>query len=206
MLWQIEYENSYKSDFEVQHEKDVRMAELIKAGKVTVDLDAVAKQTSEDMEDLWKEERDKFQTASRTTQADQKNDLQSTERKLERSLTLILEQKIGNDQLFLLPQGKLNDGETLAQAAQRIVTDLCGKSIQTQLLGNAPCGFYKYKYPSASRNESVGAKVFFYRAVLKGGEVDKKTASKFEWLDRDELLLKVDKFAAYKKSLSQFII
>lgn len=206
MLWQIEYENSHKSDFEVQHEKDVRLAALTKAGKVSVDLDAVAKQTCQDMEDIWKQELAQFQSTSRITEADKKNDLQSTERKLDHPLTLITEQKIGNDKLFMLPQGKINDGETLEQAAQRLIKELCGDSIDAKIFGNAPCGFYKYKYPREARSDTVGAKVFFYRAFLNNGQVDQKTVSKFEWLDRDELMQKIDKLEAYKKSLSQFII
>lgn len=38
---------------------------------------------------------------------------------------------------------------------------MCGPDIKVQFYGNAPCGFYKYRYPKAVRGESgsVGAKV-----------------------------------------------
>lgn len=205
LLNQLEFENSYKSEFEIQNEKDVKMAELIKSGKVEVDLDAVAKQTSQDLKDMWKEERNKFQLASRTTDADKTNDTTSTNRKLAEALTLIVEQPVGDERIALLPQGRIIDGENLRQAAERIIRECCGESVQAQVYGNAPCGFYKYKYPKDVRKDCVGAKVFFYRAVLRAGHVDKKLG-KFEWLDRDELLAKVDKYGAYKKSLKQFVI
>lgn len=202
---QIEFENSYKSDFEVKHENDVKTAKLLKEGKMKMDLDAVASLTASDLMDLWKEERSKFQPASRTTKADETNDLQSIDRKLEDPLTLIVEQTLGKDKLFLLPQGKIADGETLYQAAERIIKEHCGDELQTQIYGKAPCGFYKFKYPKEIRGEKIGAKVFFYRAIWKAGKVDEKLKN-FEWLDKDELLKKVDKHRAYQKSLSQFII
>lgn len=205
LLNKLEFENSYKSEFEVQAEKDLKIAELIKSGKIEVDLDAVAKQTSQDLKDMWKDERSKFQMASRITEADKKNDTTSTNRKLEDPLTLLIEQSIGDKKIALLPQGRLQDGENLRQAAERIIKERCGDSVQTQIYGNAPCGFYKYKYPKSVRKDTIGAKVFFYRAVLKAGQVDKKLG-KFEWLDKDELLAKIDKYDEYKKSLKQFII
>lgn len=203
---QLEYENSYKSDFELREEKDVAMAQLIKEGKIKIDLDGVVtQQTALDLKDLWKAERSKFQPAPRITDADRKNDTKSTERKLENSLTLIKEQQIGNDKLFLLPQGKILNDETLRDAAQRIIKEQCGDSIQTMIYGNAPCGFYKYKYPKEVRNESVGAKVFFYRAILKSGQVEKNRGN-FEWLDKTELFDKLNNVSGYKRSLSKFII
>lgn len=202
---QVEFEHSYKSDFELREEKDVAMAQLIKQGKIKIDLDGVTQQTALDLKDMWKAELSKFQPAPRITDADQKNDTKSTERKLENSLTLLLEQQIGNDKLFLLPQGKILDDETLCDAAQRIIKERCGESIQTMIYGRAPCGFYKYKYPKEVRNESVGAKVFFYRAILKAGQVDTNRGN-FEWLDKTELFDKLNSFSGYKRSLSKFIV
>lgn len=206
LLTQIEFENSYKSDFELRNEKDKKVAELIKSGKVELDLDAVAKQSSEDLKDLWKEERSKFQLASRITEADKKNDTTSTNRKLENSLTLIVEQLIGDQKIPLLPQGSIQDGENSRQAVERIIKERCGDSVRAQIYGNAPCGFYKYKYPKNVQKDVVGARVFFYRAILRAGQVDKKIATTYEWLDKKELLAKVDKYGNYKKSLKKFII
>lgn len=202
----MEYENSYKSDFEVRHEHDEGVAKLLKAGKTKIDLDAVQNLTAQDLADLWKEEASRFQAAARTTEADKKNDLQSTERKLEDPLTLLLEQQIGKDKLFLLPQGRISNGETLYQAAQRIIHELCGDKLQTHIYGNAPCGFYKYKYPMEVRSEKIGAKVFFYRATLKSGQVDENLKKTFQWLDKTELFDKLKPHSAYTKSLHQFIM
>lgn len=202
---QLEFEHSYKSDFELREEKDVAMAQLIKEGKIKMDLDGVAQRTALDLKDLWKAELSKFQPAPRITDADRKNDTKSTERKLENSLTLLIEQQIGNDKLLLLPQGKLLNDETLCDAAQRIIKEQCGDSIQTLIYGTAPCGFYKYKYPKEVRTETVGAKVFFYRAILQSGQVDTSRGN-FEWLDKTELFDKLNQLSGYKRSLSKFIM
>lgn len=202
---QLEFENSYKSDFELREEKDIAMAKLIEEGKIKQDLDGVQQQTALDLKDLWKAELSKFQPASRTTDADRKNDTKSIERKLENSLTLLVEQQIGNDKLFLLPQGNILNNETLCDAAHRIIKERCGDRIHTMIYGKAPCGFYKYKYPKEVRNATVGAKVFFYRAILKSGQVDANCGN-FEWLDKTELFDKLNNYSSYKRSLSKFII
>lgn len=204
-MTQLEFEYSYKSDFELREEQDVSTATLLKAGKIKMDLDGVAQRTSLDLKDMWKDEHSKFQPESRTTEADKRNDLKSTERKLDHPLTLIVEQKIGKDKLFLLPQGKISNGETLYDAAQRVIKERCGDKIRTTIYGKAPCGYYKYKYPKELRSEVVGAKVFFYRAILKAGQMEEKSGS-FEWLDKSELFQRIEKYSDYKKSLSKFII
>lgn len=179
--------------------------QLLKEGKIQIDLDAVAKQTALDAMDQWKMERSKFQPAPRITDADKSNDLKSIDRKLDHSLTLLIEQQLGDNTLFLLPQGKIVDGETLYDTAQRVIKESCGDAIQATVYGKAPCGFYKYKYPKEVRGGSIGAKVFFYRAILRSGNVDAKRAN-YEWLAKDELFARVDKHSNYKKSLSKFII
>lgn len=72
----------------------------------------------------------------------------------------VLNQKIGEKSFYILPQGKREEGETLRQCADRVLKEKCGQDLKVQVFGNAPCGFYKYKYPKSVRSEdSVGAKV-----------------------------------------------
>lgn len=55
------------------------------------------------------------------------------------------------------------------QSAERILSNHFGDSITVKLYGNAPCGFYKYKYPTEVRKKSstVGAKVFLEICILR---------------------------------------
>lgn len=207
MIEQVEYEQSYKSDFELSEERDIGMAQLLKEGKLQMDLDGdVAQKTAMDLRDAWETELNKFQAAPRITDADKQNNLKSTDRKLDHSLTLMVEHEIGAQKKFILPQGKIQANETLYDAAQRIITEFCGNQIETIIYGRAPCGFYKYKYPNEVRTGTIGAKIFFYRAIVKSGEIDKKQTTNFEWLDKTELFTKIDQYKNYKKSLSKFII
>lgn len=100
---------------------DRKKAELIKKGNIDVDLDAVQLQTAQDFKDACVEELNKFEFASRTTEADKKNDLTSLERKLDKYLILLTNQQIGKNKYFLPPQGVRKDGETLRQVYRKIL-------------------------------------------------------------------------------------
>lgn len=191
------------------------IADLQQKGKLDVDMDVAIQQTAQDLKDSWKEELAQFQFSDRRTEADRTKDTRSLDRKLEETLVLLVRQQIGTEQLLLLPQGVRHEGETLRQTAERVLRERCGDQIEAIVYGNAPCGFYKYKYPKAARSESIGAKVFFYRAGYRSGSVhvsgaEAKKGNKepqqqpFEWLDRSELLGRVP--ASYSASLSQFIL
>ena len=47
------------------------------------------------------------------------------------------------------------------QAAERVLVSACGDGVEARFLGNAPCGFFKYKYNNKdpSPEQPVGAKV-----------------------------------------------
>lgn len=206
-LWQIEYENSLKSDHEVQHEKDVRQAQLLKKGEVEVDLDEISsQQTAQDKKDAYIEEFKKFEFAPRLTEDDKSDNVKSTNRKLEEILYLLVEQKLGDQKTHLvLPQGKREDGETLRQTAERVLKSACGDQLKTAFYGNAPVGFYKYKYPTNARKESVGAKVFFYRSSIQGADGHKiKDGVNYEWQDKTGLDKKLS--GSYLESVQKFLL
>lgn len=186
----------------MRDEKDKLIAQLTQKSNFD-DVDTALQQTAQDLKDAWRDELQKFQLSPRTTEADRKNNLKSTNRKLEETLILLVQQKLGNQKHLLLPQGKRQDGETMRQTAERVLKENCGDDIQVKFYGNAPCGFYKWKYPSDQRDGSVGAKLFIYRSTYtKGGINEKKT--EFEWLDKEELLGKVNK--QYAQSVSQLLL
>ncbi|KRT85689.1 hypothetical protein AMK59_1456, partial [Oryctes borbonicus] len=185
-LADVEHEKSYKSDFEIRMEKDLKQAELLKQG--TADVDIVVKQTAQDFLDSSTDELSKFKFVDRITKADKKNDQKSLSRKLDKHLVLVVKQKLGDKDHYILPQGVRNDGETLRQTADRLVMELCGNDLKAQIYGNAPTGFYKYKYPHdvQQKGGSIGAKVFIYFARYRKGDLTTK-GLEFKWLDRSEL-------------------
>lgn len=191
----------------MRKEKDKIEQELLKSGKMEHDLDADTRtlQTAQDYEDLNQEELAKFHKtiASRVLPPEVENNRKNVSRKMDESLLLICEQNIDGTNAFVLPQDKWNEGETLRQTAERIVKDQLGEGLKAKIYGNAPCGFYKYKYKSTKPNDSVGAKVFFYRAKYGSGEIENKKLT-HEWVNQAELAPKVRK--SYFDSVSRLLV
>ncbi|PKU45267.1 39s ribosomal protein mitochondrial [Limosa lapponica baueri] len=121
--------------------------------------------------------------------ADKSNDRTSLNRKLDSNLMLLVKQKIGNQELWLLPQVEWQPGETLRSTAERAMATFLGDHIQAKILGNAPHGVYKYKFPRAIRTEdNVGAKVFFFKAFLQSDDLSQAEPKKdYLWVTKDEL-------------------
>lgn len=157
---------------------------------------------AQDFEDLNQDELSKFKMGSRETLDDKKNNMKSLDRKLDDTLMLMLEENVNNKKVMLLPQSKWQEGETLRQTAERIVQEKIGTELKVHFYGNSPCGFYKYKY-DPTQNETVGAKVFFYRAAYKSGEITGKKDN-FEWVTEGEMKEKVR--SSYYNSVSQFLV
>lgn len=185
----------------MRKEKDKKQQELIKSGRVDVELDSEKNlQTAQDFQDANADELAKFKMMPRETEDDNKNNLKSLNRKLGDTLMLVCSHEVNKNEVLLLPQAKWNEGETLRQTAERIVQDKFGSDLLVHFYGNAPCGFYKYKYKPSDKKDSIGLKTFFYRAAYKSGEVKN---TKFEWLNEEELKGKVR--GSYYKSVSHFM-
>ncbi|KAJ7409404.1 mitochondrial ribosomal protein L46 [Willisornis vidua] len=88
------------------------------------------------------------------------------------------------------------------KAAPRIT----GDHIQAKILGNAPYGIYKYKFPRAIRTEdNVGAKVFFFKAFLQGSDFTQtEPKADYLWVTKKELgdYLKPE----YLKKVNRFLL
>uniref|UniRef100_A0A8D0H4I2 Large ribosomal subunit protein mL46 n=1 Tax=Sphenodon punctatus TaxID=8508 RepID=A0A8D0H4I2_SPHPU len=122
-------------------------------------------------------------------QADEKDDRTSLNRKLDRSLLLLVKEKIGDQEIWLLPQAEWRTGETLRGTAERALFALSGNCLQVTFLGNAPCGLYKYQYPRAIRTEDwVGDKLFFFKAILQSGDLlQAEKRADHVWVSKGEL-------------------
>ncbi|XP_073992489.1 mitochondrial ribosomal protein L46 [Rhodnius prolixus] len=204
LLSRIELENSHKSNFEVRLENDMKRAKELKEGTLeNIDLDGAPQQTAQDFLDMCHEELKSFKFGSRKAEEKAENDLKSTRRALDRRLLLLIKEKIGDKQYWILPQGVYKGEESLRLTAERVLQEKCGNSINARFLGNCPCGFYKYKYPKHARNHSVGANIFFFKAQLLEGQVDRKLCDEFQWATRKELKVLPEN---YYKTVRKFLI
>jgi len=208
MLSELELEQSVMSDHELRHKQDLETAERRKQDDYDESEAESVLQTAMEAEDEWEAELNKFTPAPRITEADDKNILTSTDRKLDQKLLLIVKQKLGASSHWITPQGVRKEGESMRQAAERVLSSTCGDSVEAKFIGNAPCGFEKYKYniKNPSPERAIGAKVFYFKAQLKGGAVIKSSpdVEDFAWLTKEQLSDFVP--PTLKQNLDKFIL
>ncbi|XP_075413980.1 large ribosomal subunit protein mL46 [Tenrec ecaudatus] len=187
LLKQIELERSLYSDHELR-----ALEEAQRLAKQKADLYDEADQEIllvQDVEDMWEQTFLQFKPGARVTEADKKNDQSSLQRKLDRNLILLVKEKLGDQDIWMLPQAEWQPGETLRGTAERVLATLCENNIEAKFLGNAPCGHYKFKFPQAVRTESsLGAKIFFFKALLQSGDFPQPPKqSRHVWVCKEEL-------------------
>ncbi|KAG8440672.1 hypothetical protein GDO86_006426 [Hymenochirus boettgeri] len=209
MLQQVELESSLYSDHEIRLIEDEVRLRRKQSDQYDSDEDNDGDKEivlAQDLEDMWEQKSRQFKLAPRITEADKKNDRSSINRKLENNLVLLVKEKIGNEEIWMLPQMEWQIGESMRKTAERALSTLSDNPIQAHFLGNAPCGFYKYKFPKLLRREDmVGAKVFFFKALLKSGDVSfNKKKGEYVWVSKEELkdYLK----PAYLSEVNRFVI
>ena len=102
MVRQKELEGSMLSDHELKARSDRIREERKKAGEEVEEMEEGVT-AALDLEDMWKKEASTFTPASKTTEADVKGDVRSTDRKLDSSLRLLTKLQLGNDLHWDLP-------------------------------------------------------------------------------------------------------
>lgn len=116
----------------------------------------------------------------RTTEADAKNNLRSLERKLDRTLYLVVKQKSG----WTFPAKALADTarENLHDVAPASVTDALGKKMDIWLVSNLPVGVFK---------GGAAEKTYFLRGHVLAGNAEvnkgKGDVEEFQWLTKEEI-------------------
>ncbi|XP_003788703.1 39S ribosomal protein L46, mitochondrial [Otolemur garnettii] len=188
LLKQIEIEKSLYSDHELRGlEESQRLAR--KKADFYDEEDEEDILLAQDLEDMWEQTFLQFKPGARITEADNKNDRTSLHRKLDRNLILLVREKLGDQDIWMLPQAEWQPGETLRGTAERTLATLSENNIEAKFLGNAPCGHYKFKFPQALRTESnLGAKVFFFKALLLTGDFTQAGKKGHHvWVSKEEL-------------------
>ncbi|XP_041726696.2 39S ribosomal protein L46, mitochondrial [Coregonus clupeaformis] len=211
LMHQMELERSLLSEHEQRLLEDSermrrKQADNYDSDEEEADFGGQETITAQDQEDTWEQNLKRFQPALRARDVDG-TALGSVERCLGDSLVLLVQQTVGKEKIWLLPQAQWEAGETLRQTAERGLTSLPEADFKATFLGNAPCGVYRYKFPEDGRTErSVGAKVFFFKALLSGGSGSQSASQKgpFLWVKKTELqgYLK----PAYLEKVNRFIL
>ncbi|KAJ1179916.1 hypothetical protein NDU88_005147 [Pleurodeles waltl] len=210
LMQQMELEKSLYSDHEIRLMEDEERLRRKMSDDYDSDFDdddgGKEIVMTQDLEDKWEQKMKQFRLAPRVTEADAKNDKTSLNRKLDTNLILLVKERLGSEDSWLLPQTHWQQGETMRQTAERALFTVSGGNLQVRFLGNAPCGFYKYRFPKTSRTEdNIGAKVFFFKACLQNGDLATTMKKEnFVWVSKSELQDYLN--PAYLSEVSKFIL
>uniref|UniRef100_UPI00358DDBE7 large ribosomal subunit protein mL46 n=1 Tax=Myxine glutinosa TaxID=7769 RepID=UPI00358DDBE7 len=182
---QLELQQSALSDHEVRLAME---ADKLRSG--ILDDDDLESLSGQDLEEQYEKRFNTFVVASRRTEADELGDRSTHQRRLTDKLVLLFRQQVAADApvTWCLPQAEWMPGESLRQTAERALITAAGDDLNAKFLGNAPAGFYKYKFPSNVRTEnSVGGKIFFFKAFLQGGDVRATKNGSYVWVTKGEM-------------------
>ncbi|KAN0038298.1 hypothetical protein ACTA71_000470 [Dictyostelium dimigraforme] len=148
------------------------------------------KKDQDNIQDEFEEDFSNYTPESRQTEADIKDDRKSLDRKLDKSLYLIIN-KSGSRYDWQFPSTNWVKGESMKNAAERSLRDSLGSNWKYFIPSQAPCGVYKYNVDDDVQEliKAQGIKEFFYRAHYFGGDfqINSKIVKDYLWVSKDEL-------------------
>ncbi|KAH0559342.1 hypothetical protein GP486_004141, partial [Trichoglossum hirsutum] len=145
----------------------------------------------------------------RVTKADKEGDEKSLDRRLDRTLYLLVK---GNEGRWSFPVSALLGKENLHEAAERILVQSGGFDMNTWVVGNVPIGHYHFDHPKPllveDGAEELGEKTFFLKARIMAGRLDLKKNElglvDFKWLAKEEIEKAVS--SRYWKSVRNMLV
>ncbi|EAL62282.1 hypothetical protein DDB_G0290311 [Dictyostelium discoideum AX4] len=144
----------------------------------------------DNLQDEFEEDFSNYTPEPRETEADLKNDRKSLDRKLDKSLYLIIN-KSGSRYDWQFPSTNWINGESMKNCAERSLRDSLGSNWKYFIPSQAPCGVYKYNVDDDIQEliKAQGIKEFFYRAHYFGGDfqINPKIVKDYLWVTKDEL-------------------
>ncbi|PKX99958.1 CAF1 family ribonuclease [Aspergillus campestris IBT 28561] len=124
----------------------------------------------------------------RVTEADEKGDFRSLNRALQRTLYFVVRDKFGH---WRFPRSPVEQDETLRLAAERTLTQTAGVNINTWMVGYHPVGHHVKTYRRPTDTGLQGAKTFFMKGRIMGGQADlsgnNQELQDFRWLSKEEI-------------------
>ncbi|KAK4053914.1 glycosylphosphatidylinositol anchor biosynthesis [Microbotryomycetes sp. JL221] len=135
--------------------------------------------------------------------------LQNLERKMDRTLYLLLK-KDRKEHAWQFPQGGVEAGESLLEAAQRELVEETGPNMDVWSISRAPAGAFSYAFPKdfvdKTEAKHQGAHVFFLPMRVIRGQAKpnaKEGLVDFAWLTKEEIKAKVS--ADYWEAVSPML-
>ncbi|KAK6952912.1 hypothetical protein Daesc_005209 [Daldinia eschscholtzii] len=134
------------------------------------------------------------QPMDRITEADKTNDVRRLDRKLDRTLYLLVQ---GSDGKWQFPSEDVPTDEHLHETAARALESAAGVNMNTWIVGRVPVA-HIVTHPEFDEDSSLkqrGEKIFFLKGRIMAGQADltnnKFGLQDFNWLTKEELKEKV---------------
>ncbi|KAA1474840.1 hypothetical protein DENSPDRAFT_825004 [Dentipellis sp. KUC8613] len=166
--------------------------------------DARSTLTAEDLKKFGQEEEEN--TVSRVHASDLSGNVKSLDRNGQRNLYLLVQQKKDGKDAWVFPQGDVNAGELLHEAAERRLLSQCGDAMDTWIVSRNPIGLHEILPPTPPTDPATC--IFFFKAHIMAGQVhpDGKSVADFAWLTKQEIEERVapDYWHSVKDILSDF--
>ncbi|PPQ63171.1 hypothetical protein CVT24_005716 [Panaeolus cyanescens] len=147
--------------------------------------------------------------APRKHESDSTGDVKSLDRAGQRNLYLLLKTEgQGGKSTWRFPQGGVEKGQLLHQAAQKDLFAECGDNMDSWIVGRTPIGVYQPPTATPSPAEAPEHYVFFFKGHIMAGQVSPEGpgVQDFAWLTKEEIESRVEPhyWNAIKDILSDF--
>ncbi|KAG6812764.1 hypothetical protein H0H92_000679 [Tricholoma furcatifolium] len=131
----------------------------------------------------------------RVHEADTNRDYKSLDRKGRRNVYLLLQTKLDGKDVWRFPQGGVEKGELLHQAAQRDLYAECGENMDTWIVSRNPVGVFKESPLDLSSPVAKPEKItFFFKGHIMAGQIHPNSnITDFAWLTKQEIETRVEK-------------
>ncbi|KAL2016546.1 hypothetical protein VTK56DRAFT_3403 [Thermocarpiscus australiensis] len=132
----------------------------------------------------------------RRTEADERNDVRRLDRKMDRTLYLVVRRQVeGSEEgVWEFPAGLVLTEEALHETAARILAESAGVNMNTWIVGRVPVAHHVVKPVLGEDGTSLlrrGEKIFFLKGRIMAGQADltgnRHGLTDFKWLTQEEL-------------------
>jgi large subunit ribosomal protein L46 len=148
------------------------------------------------VEQLAQQEGEGEELMPRKHPTDESGDVTSLDRAGTRNLYLLLQTKENGKHVWRFPQGDVEKGQFLHQAALHDLYAECGDQMDTWIVGKTPIGVLQPPKDSIPNpQETPDNYVFFFKAHIMAGQVHpaKENIINFAWLTKEEIEPRVDR-------------
>jgi large subunit ribosomal protein L46 len=133
--------------------------------------------------------------APRIHASDVNGDVKSLDRKGQRNLYLLIQQKTDDAAVWKFPETAVVDNELLHESAARDLRAICGEAMDTWIVSHKPVGLYEI-HPSTTLTDAAAPPktcVFFFKAHIMAGQVRPgESVTDFAWLTKREISERVN--------------